>query len=368
MPRRAAMTARIFISYRTSDGVDKATALARDLNAAFGADQVFLDKEDLGAGQLWREAVGAAMDGKPVLLMLVTPQTFGARIADDKDPVRREIESALAVGAHVIPVLADGVDQLPDAQALPPSLQSLADRTWRRLRAYDWRDDVERLVADLQALGIAPAMREPAASLTPRRRVLELAAALGFGAVGGAALSWWTGAGRRSASDDVVAAAVGASAASSATASAATSSIDAAHPFTGTWVLIAAPPPDSKGMLLNSVVLHITQVAETVKFYSRPIEVAADPAWAEYAAHWKRRTGFALDRLVMRGDGQARLEHGSSPALGAAVRFDMPGVGGDPIESGRLTVEADASRITLTGLLWLNGEQARRNVQLMRSS
>lgn len=360
------MSARIFISYRTSDGVDKATALARDLNDAFGADQVFLDKEDLGAGQPWREAIGTAMDGKPVLLMLVTPQAFGPRIADVDDPVRREVEAALAAGAHVIPLLADGVDSLPAGPALPSSLHALSERTWRRLRAYDWRDDVARLVADLQALGIAPADGARRAGVAPRRRVLEAGAAFGVGALTGAMLVWWAAASR-------VAPASGAGAASPAAApgtEAAASpggKVDDAQPFAGTWVLTAAPPARSDGMRLDAVTVHISQMAETVKFYSAPIDVRHDPAWAEYTARWKRRAGFALETLILRGEGQARLEHGQSPAFGAAVRFDMPGVGGDPIEAGRLSVEADEARITLSGLLWLNGEQVQRNVQLMRS-
>ena len=72
------MTARVFISYRSSDGADKATALA----------------------------------------------------------------AALAAGAHVVPLICDGIDALPDAVMLPPPFDQLADRTWRRLRAYDWKDDM----------------------------------------------------------------------------------------------------------------------------------------------------------------------------------------------------------------------------------
>lgn len=347
--------ARIFISYRTSDGVDKATALARELNAVFGAAQVFLDKEDLPAGLPWREAVGATLDDRPVLLLLVTPHTLSLdRIADPNDPVRREICAALECGAHVIPLLADGVEHLPPAAALPAPLDTLAERTWRRLRAYDWREDIERLVADLQHLGIAPSVREPPAVVAPRRRVLEVGAAFGIGALAGAALSWWAGAAR-------VAPAGG------AVASASSGTDGAAQPFAGTWMLTAAPPANSDGMRLDSVTIYISQFGETVKLHSAPIDVRHDPAWAEYAARWKRRAGFALETLTLRGEGQARLEHGQSPAFGAALRFDMPGVGGDPIESGRLSVEADEARITLSGLLWLNGEQAQRNVQLMRS-
>jgi hypothetical protein len=96
------MTARIFISYRTVDGKDKATALARDLGVRFGDEQVFLDKDDLRGGSTWRDEVQRTLGAKPVLLLLITPQLLAAtdasgalRIADPGDPVRREVVAAL---------------------------------------------------------------------------------------------------------------------------------------------------------------------------------------------------------------------------------------------------------------------------------
>ena len=106
------MAARLFISYRTSDGADKATALARDLGRVFGDAMVFLDKDDLAGGSAWRDEIGRAIGRRPVLLLLLTPDLLGARAADDRlriddpaDPVRRELEVALAAVARVIPVL-----------------------------------------------------------------------------------------------------------------------------------------------------------------------------------------------------------------------------------------------------------------------
>ena len=72
------MSSRVFISYRNSDGADKATALARDLDARFGDDQVFLDKEDLAPGTRWRDEIARALGNSPVLLVLVTPNYLGA--------------------------------------------------------------------------------------------------------------------------------------------------------------------------------------------------------------------------------------------------------------------------------------------------
>src|SRR3954464_5053048 len=105
------MTARVFISYRSSDGADKATALARDLDALFGQDQIFLDKEDLPAGSRWRDEIARTLDASPVLLVLVTPNYLGAHnsagnrcIDRHDDPIRDELEAAIGAGANIIPL------------------------------------------------------------------------------------------------------------------------------------------------------------------------------------------------------------------------------------------------------------------------
>ena len=155
------MNRHVFISYRADDGIDKATALARDLDRLFGDEQVFLDKDDLAAGSRWREEIARTIGGRPILLVLVTPQYLGAvdgagrrRIERDDDPVRLELSAALAAGAHVVPLLCDGVDHTPDAATLPAPFDQLGELTWRRLRAYDWRADVARLAGDLERLGV----------------------------------------------------------------------------------------------------------------------------------------------------------------------------------------------------------------------
>jgi hypothetical protein len=155
------MSRRIFISYRTVDGMDKATALSRDLGRIFGAGAVFLDKDDLRGGSDWREEIGRTLQSQPILLLLATPLLFEARsddgrprIADPADPVRRELEAALEARANIIPVMCDGLSAPPDTSKLPASFQRLHALTWRRLRAYDWNHDVERLAADLRALGV----------------------------------------------------------------------------------------------------------------------------------------------------------------------------------------------------------------------
>jgi hypothetical protein len=323
--------ASIFISYRTADGVDKATALARDLNAAFGHAQVFLDKEDLPAGAPWRDSVGDTLDAKPVLLLVVTPQTFGPRIADPHDPVRREIESALACGAHVIPLLADGVEQLPAASSLPASLRSLGERTWRRLRAYDWPDDLQRLVGDLQALGLRPLV--PA-----RRRWLEVSGAFAAGALlatGGVAL--WGRLGT-----------------------------PATEGLNGPWRLTAAPPVNDAGSRYEGLRLHLAHNGEVLTLYSEPIATAADPVWKAYAQQWKQRFDQPLEHIVWRGAGRVRMEQGSPLAIDVDLRVELPLGNERPIEGGRLAAQMASDGERLAGTLWMNGEQAERPVEMVR--
>ena len=339
------MTASIFISYRTSDGKDKATALARDLNATFGDDQVFFDKEDLGAGTPWREAIGATMNHKPVLLLLVTPQLLGARLHDADDPVRREVAAALEVGAHVIPLLADGVDALPAAPDWPPEMQGLAERTWRRLRAYDWRADVARLIDDLQALGVAPLAPDATRRSAQRRRGLQFALTFAAGALAGGAASalWWSSRGGTA------------------------TSAEASGGLSGAWSLQLAPPASEAGARWESVKLHIAQTGEQVTLYSEPIDITRDPAWTGFAQQWQQRFDHALDRVVWRGAGRARLEKGSPPSIDVGLRVETP-AGSDPIETGNLSAELSSDGQRMLGRVWMNGEQAERTAQLTRAS
>ena len=194
------MAARVFISYRSSDGKDTATALARDLVAAFGDAQVFLDKDDLRGGSRWRDEVQQLLDQRPVPLLLMTPQLLAAtdavgrlRIDDPDDPVRRELADALEANAQIVPLLCDGFDAPPPASQLPPPFDQIGERTWRKLRAYDWQGDVRRLVDDLRALGV------PALAAQGPVAVSAEAAGAGAGVTGfgkPAPCLAWVGAGR----------------------------------------------------------------------------------------------------------------------------------------------------------------------------
>ena len=325
---------RIFISYRTSDGADKATALARELNAVFGEEQVFLDKEDLTAGQPWRDAIGAAIGAKPVLLLLITPHMLGERLNHADDPVRHEVTAALSSNADVIPLLADGVDRLPAAHEWPAEMHALSERTWRRLRAYDWRADIERLVTDLERLGVPRTDGVP----RQRRRAMQLALAAAAVALVGGGMTWWQPGG----------------------------SADTSTPG-GDWRLRVAAPANDAGSRLDAVQLHVTLLGEDVRLHSEPIDIRADPAWSGFARQWHERFDNKLEHVVWRGTGRTVREPGAMPAIEVNLRVETP-AGSEPIETGTLFAELSSDGQRMNGRLWMNGEQAERTLEMARES
>jgi hypothetical protein len=153
---------RIFVSYRTLDAKKDAHRLAVDLERIFGEDQVFFDKHDLQGGAAWRDAIGNALGQRPVVLLVMTPELFGAvhpegglRIDREDDPIRSELLSAKQHGALIVPLLTEGMT-MPGRQALPAPLHFLLESHALKLRTDDWAHDLQRLVADLVAQGIQP--------------------------------------------------------------------------------------------------------------------------------------------------------------------------------------------------------------------
>jgi len=358
------MTARVFISYRTSDGADKATALARDLDALFGQEQIFLDKDDLPAGSRWRDEIARALHDAPILLVLVTPNYLGARDDDGKrcidradDPVRDELAAAIAANAHIIPLMCDGVTETPAASTLPPPFDQLAERTWRRLRAYDWREDLARLSDDLRARGVVPRTTPAPLGSAPLplialEEVESAAARLGVGRrlalLGGAVLilgggvAAWYWQEKKAAS------------------------------LAGRWranIGKKGATTSRDGEIVN---VTIEQNGASLRVASSAVDIEQDPDWQKYRAFWKERFGQPLNKVFYRGEGVLQSDEVTAPdappgprRVLLSVHVDPP-EGGEPIDTGALRGAIDPDGNRIRARLWLNSEQGERVVDLRR--
>lgn len=331
----ARMTARIFISYRASDGRDKAVALARELGRVFGDDAVFLDKDDLRGGGRWASEIAGTLAGRPAMLLLVTPDVLRRdergtlRIADPTDPVRHEFDAARAAGAHIVPVLADGVETLPPADQLGEPWRVLHELTWRRLRAYDWAADLQRLITDLRALGV-PEHAASAAPAAPRRRTLLASGAALLAAGAAAGGWWWQGRG-----------------------DARTPGARIAGRWAGNWPGLGAV-----------VLLLAVPAPGRVLLTSEPIAIADQPSWADYRAFWRERSGAPLDAVILRGEGELRVDPAQPLRLDIALAVHTVPDSGDKIDGGNFSAALAPDGRQLIGTLWLNSRQKSEPVAL----
>jgi TIR domain len=172
--------AQIFISYRRDDAAGYARAVYDELARHYGADRVFIDVDDIGAGQAFDEVIRRAVGASQVLLVLIGKRWLGERegapprIDDAQDFVRIEVATALAGGMRVVPLLLDGA-LMPGEAQLPENLRPLARRNALELDNSRFAADMERLVAALrETLGPPNAVPPPmsGAGRKPSRPVL----------------------------------------------------------------------------------------------------------------------------------------------------------------------------------------------------
>lgn len=141
----------VFISYRRDDSKGFAGALLRELNRRIGADQVFMDFEDIPGGADFPSVLKEAVASSDVVLVLIGPKWLEAknadgtrRLDDASDYVRQEIAIALQTNSRVVPVLVDGA-KMPAVGELPPDLRPLATRNALELSNPRWDEDVAKL-------------------------------------------------------------------------------------------------------------------------------------------------------------------------------------------------------------------------------
>jgi hypothetical protein len=156
---RDAPPLRVFINYRHEDTEETAARLYRTLEARFGAENVFLDGETLGAGAEWLEAIKDHGAGSTAFLALIG-RTWLASLKEREqltpgappDYVALELELALGRWpGKVIPVLV-GRTTMPDAVNLPRAIKALAGIQALPLRAFSFDEDAASLIQTLEAI------------------------------------------------------------------------------------------------------------------------------------------------------------------------------------------------------------------------
>jgi hypothetical protein len=174
--------ATILISYRRADSAAIVGRIYDRLIARYGANAVFLDVDGIPAGADFRDHIRRTLERTDVVLAVVGPAWLGAtgghtRMHDDDDPVRAEIEAALAAGTPLCPVLVDGA-KMPSAADLPESLTRFPYLNATTVdTGRDFDHHAGRLIAALDAILGPKAPPPPPPPITPLRRRVRVYAA-----------------------------------------------------------------------------------------------------------------------------------------------------------------------------------------------
>jgi uncharacterized protein YecT (DUF1311 family) len=151
--------AHILISYRRSDSDVFAGRIRDKIADKFGADSVFMDIDNIPFGRDFRTHIREALGTSDVVIVVVGNRWLGgakksgaARILEETDPVRIEVETALQKGIPVIPVLA-GDARMPEPGQLPDTLKNFAFINAATVdTGRDFHPHMERVIRSIEAI------------------------------------------------------------------------------------------------------------------------------------------------------------------------------------------------------------------------
>jgi ribokinase len=154
---------KLFVAYRRDDSADVSWRLHEKLEGHFGPGTVFIDIGAMPLGVDWRKHLADEVNQCDVLLAVIGdhwldaayqdgPKKGTRRLDDPQDYVRFEVESALARGIPVVPLLV-GRTAMPPEVDLPDGLKELAYRHAAVVRSGpDFHGQVDRLIRGLEQL------------------------------------------------------------------------------------------------------------------------------------------------------------------------------------------------------------------------
>jgi hypothetical protein len=175
--------ASVFLSYRREDSRADAGRLYDRLSAAFGAENVFMDVDDIVAGDNFVERMKQTLDQCDVLLLVIGPRWHSItdaegrpRLASPADFVRLEVQTALERDIPLIPVLVGGA-AMPTRADVPSQLADVVLRQAIQISDARFHEDADRLIEAIRRVTRAR-LRRPL-----WRRPATLAMAIGVAAI-----------------------------------------------------------------------------------------------------------------------------------------------------------------------------------------
>jgi hypothetical protein len=150
---------KLFISYRRDDTSFETATIHRELAGHFGAANVFMDIDNIPAGQDFRQVVEKEISGCDAVLAVIGDRWLAAaddagkpRLTNASDFVRLEVEAALKRGIPVVPILVRGAT-MPSPDDLPEALAELSFRNALTIRGGgDFGNDLQRLISQIQKI------------------------------------------------------------------------------------------------------------------------------------------------------------------------------------------------------------------------
>jgi formylglycine-generating enzyme required for sulfatase activity len=148
------MPGKIFINYRRDDAPAVAARIRDRLAGLFGASNVFMDVDNLLAGQRFDKELRRALIQTDVFLAIIGSKwqdlLSRRQTSKERDFVRQEIAEALKRNVVVIPVLVDRA-QMPRGDTLPQDIRELVLHQKHDVSHEHFGRDFDELVIAINA-------------------------------------------------------------------------------------------------------------------------------------------------------------------------------------------------------------------------
>jgi TPR repeat protein len=152
------MTGNIFINYRRDDDPAAAGWLHDRLAGAFGREHIFRDVDAIEPGLNFVQELNKQVARSDIVLVVIgrrwidsVDEAGNARLQNESDWVRVEIEAAIKQGKRVIPVLVNGAI-MPPKEDLPGPLKELAELQAAIVAHERFNSDSQKLIDAIQSI------------------------------------------------------------------------------------------------------------------------------------------------------------------------------------------------------------------------